>query len=573
MKLKYRFFLIFSALSLVPLLLFFYIAYTHYISLSNTQIVTTSLNIMDQAVKETNSVFSDIQHILETVQYAAPNEESFLQELRKFSDTDSENSAKDIYEANKSLKSTFQNMVFLSEYINGIFVFTPSGEIIGQGYGNGVEVRSDYNPKESEWYENTLSLEGKIYADGIKKREYLLNDTLSVSFSMCIYDVYSRKFLGVLYVNCAPEIFSLDKINVLPKSAEFTLKRADDVLYSTSDGDGAKENQVIEYERDISCNGVVLTAVFDKTELAAEYRMIWKLMVGALLIFLIIFVVLSYFLAQYLTKPITALSRIMAQQREKLIILESPYFNRTDEIGTLYNQYYNMLEENKRYIKSEYENKLILMDTQMKALESQINAHFLYNTLEAINSLAEIEGEKEISTMALALGDMFRYSIKTKGAVVILEKELCHVENFVAIQQIRFDNAFIFNMDVPQELLSSHILKLTLQPLVENALYHGLLNCSMGSTITLSVRKAGGKLYFSVTDDGVGISGEAMEQLRKSLMKKSSFAEPNGDGNGSIGLKNINSRIQLYYGEQYGVNIVSETGKGTTVTICVPEIE
>lgn len=115
MKLKYRFFLIFSALSLVPLLLFFYIAYTHYISLSNTQIVTTSLNIMDQAVKETNSVFSDIQHILETVQYAAPNEESFLQELRKFSDTDSENSAKDIYEANKSLKSTFQNMVFLSE--------------------------------------------------------------------------------------------------------------------------------------------------------------------------------------------------------------------------------------------------------------------------------------------------------------------------------------------------------------------------------------------------------------------------------------------------------------------------
>ena len=213
------------------------------------------------------------------------------------------------------------------------------------------------------------------------------------------------------------------------------------------------------------------------------------------------------------------------------------------------------------------------MDTQMKALESQINAHFLYNTLEAINSLAEIVGEKEISTMALALGDMFRYSIKTKGAVVILEKELCHVENFVAIQQIRFDNAFIFNMDVPQELLSSHILKLTLQPLVENALYHGLLNCSMGSTITLSARKAGGKLYFSVTDDGVGISGEAMEQLRKSLMKKSSFAEPNGDGNGSIGLKNINSRIQLYYGEQYGVNIVSETGKGTTVTICVPEIE
>ena len=353
MKLKYRFFLIFSALSLVPLLLFFYIAYTHYISLSNTQIVTTSLNIMDQAVKETNSVFSDIQHILETVQYAAPNEESFLQELRKFSDTDSENSAKDIYEANKSLKSTFQNMVFLSEYINGIFVFTPSGEIIGQGYGNGVEVRSDYNPKESEWYENTLKLEGKIYVDGVKNRDYLLNDTPSISFSMCIYDVYSSEFLGVLYINCASEIFSLDTVNVLPEATEFVIEREGEVLYHSGSSDSEKEDQKIEYEREIKEEGVTLRAVFDKASLAADFRVTLSLMLSALVVFFIMFIVLSYFLARYLTQPITALSHIMAHSREKHRIMESPYLNRTDEIGTLYNQYRTMLEENNHYIKSE----------------------------------------------------------------------------------------------------------------------------------------------------------------------------------------------------------------------------
>ena len=149
---------------------------------------------------------------------------------------------------------------------------------------------------------------------------------------------------------------------------------------------------------------MTLRAVFDKASLAADFRVTLSLMLSALVVFFIMFIVLSYFLARYLTQPITALSHIMAHSREKHRIMESPYLNRTDEIGTLYNQYRTMLEENNHYIKSEYENKMILMDTQMKALESQINAHFLYNTLEAINSLAEIEGSEDISTMALALG-------------------------------------------------------------------------------------------------------------------------------------------------------------------------
>ena len=232
-----------------------------------------------------------------------------------------------------------------------------------------------------------------------------------------------------------------------------------------------------------------------------------------------------------------------------------------------------MLEENNRYIKSEYENKIVLMDTQMKALESQINAHFLYNTLEAINSLAEIEGSRDISVMALALGDMFRYSIKTKGALVPLEKELAHVQNFVAIQQIRFDNGFSFQLDVPEKLLSCRILKLILQPLVENALYHGLLHCNAGSTIWLSARKQGKVICFSVKDDGVGIPREKLENLQQMLAGKPKFQELNQRENGSIGLKNINSRIRLYYGDDYGLEITSEQDKGTTVQIRIPEIE
>ena len=578
MKLKYRFFLIFSALAVVPLFLFSYIAYNHYINLSNSQITETSSKIMEQAVKETDSVFGSMQHILELVQYTSPNEETILQELGKFADPNSEHSDQDIYEANKKMKYIFQNFVFSTENINGIFIFTPSKVVLGQGYGNGVDVRSDYDPAGEDWYEKTLELEGKIYVDGVKERDYLLNDTPSISFSMCVYDVYSRDFLGVLYINCSQEIFSLDTVNVLPEATEFVIKRENEILYKSNPFDWEnssetnKESHKIEYNQEIAGEGVTLTAVFDKAGLAADFRVTLSLMLFALVVFLILFIVLAYFLARYLTEPITVLSHIMAHPREKNRAVESPYMNRTDEIGTLYNQYQTMLEENNHYIKSEYENKMILMDTQMKALESQINAHFLYNTLEAISSLAEIEGAEDISVMALALGDMFRYSIKTKGALVTLEKELAHVKNFVAIQQIRFDNGFRFEMDVPEELYSCRILKLILQPLVENALYHGLLHCNAGSSIYLSARKENKIIYFTVKDDGVGMASETLEQLQKLLEEKPKFGELSQHANESIGLKNINARIRLYYGEDYGLSVKSEQGCGTTVQIKIPEL-
>lgn len=578
MKLKYRFFLIFSALAVVPLFLFSYIAYNHYINLSNSQITETSSKIMEQAVKETDSVFGSMQHILKLVQYTSPNEETILQELGKFADPNSEHSDQDIYEANKKMKYIFQNFVFSTENINGIFIFTPSKVVLGQGYGNGVDVRSDYDPAGEDWYEKTLELEGKIYVDGVKERDYLLNDTPSISFSMCVYDVYSRDFLGVLYINCSQEIFSLDTVNVLPEATEFVIKRENEILYKSNPFDWEnssetnKESHKIEYNQEIAGEGVTLTAVFDKAGLAADFRVTLSLMLFALVVFLILFIVLAYFLARYLTEPITVLSHIMAHPREKNRAVESPYMNRTDEIGTLYNQYQTMLEENNHYIKSEYENKMILMDTQMKALESQINAHFLYNTLEAINSLAEIEGAEDISVMALALGDMFRYSIKTKGALVTLEKELAHVKNFVAIQQIRFDNGFRFEMDVPEELYSCRILKLILQPLVENALYHGLLHCNAGSSIYLSARKENKIIYFTVKDDGVGMASETLEQLQKLLEEKPKFGELSQHANESIGLKNINARIRLYYGEDYGLSVKSEQGCGTTVQIKIPEL-
>lgn len=573
MQLKHRFFLIFSALAALPLMLFSYIAYTRYTGLSNAQIAATSSNIMDQAVIQTNSVFSSLLHILENVQSDSHNEDSLFQSLENFCSADSDYSEADIYTANQQMKNIFQNLTYSTENINGIFIFTPSGVILGQGYGNGVDVRSDYDPAEDEWYLNTLAMGGKMYIDGVKLRSFLLNDTPSLSFSMCIYDVYTRDFMGILYINCAPDILSMDSVNVLPEATFFSIERNGETLYESGTPlDSDNPDLTIAYTRELSIPDVTLTAVFDRAGLAADFRGTLYLLGAAMVVVFVLFIAVAYFLARNVTRPIVELSRMMAHPGETHEILESPYLNRPDEIGTLYNQYVKMLEENNRYIKTQFENQLILMDSQMRSMEAQINAHFLYNTLEAINSLASIEGSADISTMALALGDMFRYSIKTKSALVTVKEELTHVQNFVAIQLIRFDNEFSFRMDVPDELLDCQILKLILQPLVENALYHGLLNCSAGSSICLCARESEGELLFSVTDDGVGMEPQVLENLRASLDVKPRFQELNQRESGGIGLKNIHSRIRLYYGDAYGIRITSEKNKGTTVSIRLPRL-
>ena len=206
----------------------------------------------------------------------------------------------------------------------------------------------------------------------------------------------------------------------------------------------------------------------------------------------------------------------------------------------------------------------------MKSLEAQINSHFLYNTLESINSIAELEEVESISTMALALGDMFRYSIKTQSELVTVADELKHVRDYVSIQRIRFENKFDLKLEIPEEMYSYKVLKLILQPLVENSFYHGLQYCRCGSFIKIRGWHDDRFLYLSVSDDGAGMTKEQKEELEKTLMEPARFTELGQRNKQSIGVKNIHTRIVLYYGEGYGLHIDSEPGMGTTMTIKLP---
>lgn len=263
----------------------------------------------------------------------------------------------------------------------------------------------------------------------------------------------------------------------------------------------------------------------------------------------------------------------MSSQKGHTLIQSTRYLDRTDEVGTLYNEYNSMVESLNSAVKQDYQDKLVILDAQMKSLEARINSHFLFNTLESINSMAELEDNLTIADMSLALGNMFRYTLKTQSELVTIEDELRHVQDYVSIQQIRFDHRFQLIVDMTPDFKQKKVLKLIFQPLVENSLYHGLNYCTVGDTISISGYEKNSCIYITVSDNGQGMGSETLTKLRSSLSEEASFTELGHRNKKSIGLKNIHSRIELYYGQGYGLTITSEPEKGTTILIKLPVLK
>jgi two-component system sensor histidine kinase YesM len=209
------------------------------------------------------------------------------------------------------------------------------------------------------------------------------------------------------------------------------------------------------------------------------------------------------------------------------------------------------------------------------ALQNQINPHFLYNTLEAIRGDALDIGMNNIAQTTEALATFFRYTITEVENLVTLEDELENVENYFIIQKYRFGEKLNMEIDTGEDgtVLQSQLPKLTLQPIIENAVFHGL-ECKRGEgTIRIHVETTKSKLLISIVDDGVGMDEEQLEYINRRLHHlELNYDNENKEKNGGIALYNVNSRIKLLFGEEYGLYIYSNKNIGTNVRINLPII-
>lgn len=236
----------------------------------------------------------------------------------------------------------------------------------------------------------------------------------------------------------------------------------------------------------------------------------------------------------------------------------------TDEIAVLTSSFNNMTEEIGVLVKdiTEKEKNLHIMETRL--LQEQINPHFLYNTLDTIVWLAEDNQNKEVVSMVTSLSDFFRSTLSSGRDFISVKEEENHIESYLKIQQFRYQDIMDYEIEIAEDILSYEIPKLLLQPLVENALYHGVKNKRGKSTIRVTGSRNGDELIFKVIDNGRGMIIEELEQLRENIKKTSDERSTK-----SFGLANVNQRIKHYYGEEYGLFVESEVGVGTEATIII----
>ncbi len=203
--------------------------------------------------------------------------------------------------------------------------------------------------------------------------------------------------------------------------------------------------------------------------------------------------------------------------------------------------------------------------SEFDTLQSQINPHFLYNTLDIIVWMIENENSDKAVSIVTALAKFFRISLSKGKNIITVKDEVEHVRNYLMIQNMRFKNRFEYSIDVDEEVLSYSSLKLMLQPLVENAIYHGMEFMDGDGEIDVKVFKENESLYFTITDNGLGMS----EDMVEALLSKDFVPSKKGSG---IGVKNVNERIKLYFGNEYGLKVESEPDEGTKITIHLPAI-
>jgi two-component system sensor histidine kinase YesM len=215
-----------------------------------------------------------------------------------------------------------------------------------------------------------------------------------------------------------------------------------------------------------------------------------------------------------------------------------------------------------------YETRLKEMDSEFKALQSRINPHFLYNTLESINCLAQIKNETEISEMIRGLARMFRYTGDTHK-MITLKDEINHVKDYFLLQALRYEDKFEIHYDVPDILLRFRVLKLMLQPLVENAIHHGIEKAPGKGRIQISAARDQDTLI-EVKDNGKGIETEKLHEINRIISSTIGDLSALDEKSNSIGIYNIHLRLKLFYGDEYGLKLASVPDGGTTVTIRIP---
>ncbi|NQX49598.1 histidine kinase [Paenibacillus tritici] len=305
-----------------------------------------------------------------------------------------------------------------------------------------------------------------------------------------------------------------------------------------------------------------------------------NLIIGVNIGFIFLVTAIAYVLNAFILKNLRRLTETMKKVRRG-----EPYgsirVSGGGEVGELAHHFSKLMNTINTLVAQAVHKQALSKEAELRTLHNQIDAHFLYNTLENIKMLAEIENQRTISDALTRLGGMMRYNFKWTGEYVKLRDEIRHIQNYVEVMNIRFEHTIQLELNIDSTYLEVEVLKMSLQPIVENSVKHAWNAEGVELTdriVRIDLTEAEGDIFIVVRDNGLGLTPERLTQLHEGIYaKEEPGADPSGTSRGGykaggVGLRNVHQRLQLFYGEAYGLEVQSEAGKWTAVYMSLPKV-
>lgn len=555
-------------------------------------ISTLSLSFLSNAIKETlNTSYSQIakqhiNHINETLKqyqyglYQIANNTIIIDELLNKGESSNPyiKGKKVTSEVNKCLgiqdHSEFQNCIIYSN-IKETKIYGDKVSMIEQAQKEPWYNKDIANKKSILTYlnkglkKNILALIEPIY--------YIDTQSLSTRYLGFVkLDLNIEKLFGVSQIpQKSPlpyEVIVLDQNDsIMYTSDMYTTSILEEVAFDQLSLEKMviKDNQMI-YGQVLQPYQLRVIFLFQNNLLNSRYEILKKFILCILFLLIVFIGIATYYFTKSFSKRVGCLLEKMRMAEEGNLNITSEILG-NDEIAILDKHFNRMIKRINELIQKNYIQQLEKQEAQLRSLQLQINPHFLYNTLETISALAAIKNAFDICDLCEKLGDIFRYSLgKQYGDYVPLEQEMRHIQNYIFIQKARFGNQFDVLYEVEEKLLKNQVLRFILQPIVENALNHGLKMKKGKGLLKISIVKEYECLHIRVEDNGVGIERNRLLDLKTYIEAKEVSNEDKQKG---IGIRNVNQRIKLTCGGQYGITIKSKPNEGTCFTIKLPFIQ
>lgn len=581
----YSFFILF------PLLTAGTVSYTRWAHTAETQAVEFNNKIIGQISRNIDYNIKEVERISLTP-FSDPDIQRILRKTVYGNELEMVNDQ-------SNMDKMIFNLVTLRPDIVGVYVFplnyADSDRIFYRSTSIGL--KNGYDPSEEEWYDKALRANGQKVLIGTHLETQVIREPKKVfSLARKIKDVDYHKDLGVILINAnLKAIREICKDSSMGKNGKIIITDQDGyVVYHTDEAEiGAKlddgysevfSSQDSYFKREINGKTMIFSStksdytkwtvigVIPLKELSGNMVTVRNITIFIALGCVLMGVIVAVFIARGISRPLKQLQKLMSEVEKGNFDIQTRSTSH-DEVGQLSYSFNIMIMKIKDLIKTVYDSQLLKKEAEFSALQSQINPHFLYNTLEVIRSIALEHGIKSIMDISKSLAKLFRYSISRDKEFVAIKEEIDYITNYLYIQKQRYGDKFDVIYNVDDEIYRYKCIRLLLQPLVENAVYHGM-EMKMGKgLIEIKGLKEGNDICFQVMDDGIGINKEKAEMLNNAMQNVESTLHGNKQSTMGIGVLNVNARIKLYYGEQYGLRVGSQPDFGTIVEIRIPAVE